>query len=65
MEALLVYREQAAPSMAFPEFQRADSNSSYSGKGGHAETGRSGQETTVQPWERAWFHLKGYTEQNL
>ena len=24
----LVYREQAPPSMAFPEFQRADSNSS-------------------------------------
>ena len=61
-----LFAEKRLPSASrtFPEFQRAGSHSYSSGKGGDAET-KGGvivkQETTVEPWGRSWFPLKGYS----
>ena len=52
-------------SSAFPEFQRAGSNSCWWGSRRDAETRKSTQgKTAVQSWGRSWLFLKGCNTQN-
>ena len=63
---LLVGKMLHSASQTFPEYQRAHSNSYYSGKGGDAEAMRAwSRNNSAAIKSRACFFLKGYIEQDL